>query len=503
MDLGRFSLTGPREANEDNCYVQDLSKMGSFPRDIRAYIMVSDGMGGYQGGDVASSLAVESAEKYLPQLAQLVQNGMVDIDPLAAMAEIVQRAHTCIKYKAQERGGVNMGATYVGAFISSTHAWIGHVGDSRAYLIRDGEAIQITEDHSQVGRMLSRGVITEEEAQNHPNRNRIERALGFPNYEIEFDEVELRAGDALLLCSDGVYTAVKGAVLAECVDEMGSAQEAAQEIANEAIACGTDDNSTVVVAMGFAGPRGDTDPNLPVVVPNTEITQPESGPKQAMRTLTDFDGVAPIRDEDPIPMDAAFAPRSSQGERRRRQRSGTDAYARDRYTSSRRGADDRQSTRSRGSSQRRRSSQEAQGQGGRTRKYDAQNSGRSSRSRRSSESRGSGSRAGKGGIVSQSSLDWRTMLIFGIVIVAVAIISFFLGSATAGMKSADEPASNVAAGVSATQDAGGGAGDLNAPGTQQPRVPNNAIPVSDGDDASEPGDSGSTGGISSVDPNDN
>lgn len=453
MDLGGFSLTGPREANEDSYFFQDFSSSGSLPRDINAFVMVSDGMGGYQGGDVASSLAVEAAQSYLAQLVQLARGASVDIDPLAAMAEIVQRAHDAIMIVARERGGASMGATFVGAFLSPSHAWIGHVGDSRAYLIRDGEALQLTEDHSQVGRMLSRGVITEEEAQNHPNRNRIERALGFPNYEIEFDEVDLEDGDALLLCSDGVYTVVKGTVLAECVEEMGNAPDAAQEVANEAIASGTDDNSTVVIAAGFSGASSRPASKRVTTLTGAEGIKPVPERKSAVRTLTDFDGVEPVRDYDPMPESMTSAQRRSAGQRTRRQRSATDRRegerrASDRYDSDPRADADYRSehrpARSRDAAQRRSGSHASQGQGGRVRRREPLP--QSSRTRRpaayrDSASRGSASRAQRDAHAPQSRFTWRTAILIGVIVIAIAIIALLVFNTLAGVKPADDSTS--------------------------------------------------------------
>ena len=248
MDLGGYSAIGPREANEDSYYYLDFSSVNSFSNGAAAFVMVSDGMGGYQGGDVASQLAVENAQAYLDRLLNMARGNQVELDAHGALVEIIQAAHAAIIDRAAQLGGANMGATFVGAFISPAHAWIAHVGDSRAYLVRNGQAIQLTEDHSQVGKMLSRGLITEEEAQNHPARNRIERALGFADAQPDFNETDLLPGDELLLCSDGVYTVVGAAGLVECLAAAENAQDAAQYVVGTALNRGTDDNSTAVVA---------------------------------------------------------------------------------------------------------------------------------------------------------------------------------------------------------------------------------------------------------------
>lgn len=279
MNVGGYTATGPRDANEDNFYFLDFSDLGAFTNGICAFAMVSDGMGGYQGGDVASGLAAACAKSYLTQLIEMAGSNQIDLDVPAALTEIVQNAHESILAEANTRGNLSMGATFVGVFVSRTHAWIGHVGDSRCYLVRDGRCRQLTEDHSHVGHMLSRGVITEKEAQNHPDRNRIERALGFNDARPDISEVDLVPGDALLLCSDGVYTALDADRLEACVSGAHDASEAAQRAVKLAIRRGTDDNSTAVVVMdgGHGGRRltgtlttgtgsGDTQVNAPTLV---------------------------------------------------------------------------------------------------------------------------------------------------------------------------------------------------------------------------------------------
>lgn len=262
ISVGACSAAGPREVNEDSFYAVDFSHVGSISHGIIAFTMVSDGMGGYQGGDVASSLAVMCAQDYIASLLDMAANNLVDLDVEAALGEIVGNAHDAIVAEAAARGGATMGATFIAAFLSRNHAWIAHVGDSRAYLVREGEAIQLTQDHSQVGRMLSQGLITEREAQNHPNRNRIERALGFSNARPDFNEVDIYPGDSLVLCSDGVYTVLSSHQIGACVTAAANAESAAQKLINASLSHHTDDNCTVAVA-GFADAGAQTSARKP------------------------------------------------------------------------------------------------------------------------------------------------------------------------------------------------------------------------------------------------
>ena len=253
MNVGGFSATGPREANEDNYCAIDFSSVRSFANGITAFVMVSDGMGGYQQGDIASGLAISSAESYISQLLEMAKGNQIDLDAAYALSEIAQNAHEAILAKAHDCGYSGMGATFIAAFVSASHVWIGHIGDSRAYLIRGNEITQLTEDHSQVGRMLSSGLITEHEAQTHPARNRIERALGFSGGDPEITEAAFVPGDALLLCSDGVYTVLDKSAIESCVSNGGSAESIARRVVRSSLDAGTDDNTTAIVVLNREG----------------------------------------------------------------------------------------------------------------------------------------------------------------------------------------------------------------------------------------------------------
>lgn len=286
MKLAGCSTAGPRPINEDSFYYRDFSDVLSFSNGVSAFVMVSDGMGGHEAGDVASKLAAQAAEHYLANLLEMAQTHQIELDVPHAFREIVQNANEAILFESQTRGSASMGATFVGAFLSPFKAWIAHVGDSRAYLIHRGEASQLTRDHSAVGRLLSEGLITEKEAQDHPKRNVIERALGMTSDDPEITEVLLVRGDALVLCSDGVSTVLSAQAITSCVVDADTVDDAAEELINAAIKKGTDDNATAVVA-----------------VENWNILRSYSTKRGmrglARRTLTAADKIAPIRAASP------------------------------------------------------------------------------------------------------------------------------------------------------------------------------------------------------------
>ena len=249
MKLDGCSAKGSRAHNEDSFFCADFSKHNLFANGITALAVVSDGTGGPGRGDTASDIVSAEAERYCYELLERARGGRLSLDAAATLEEIAQNAHDAIQQEARKSEGPSMGATFVAAFASPTHAWIGHVGDSRAYLVRDGRALRLTEDHSKVGRMLREGAITEQEAQVHPERNKIDQALGLGVRTVEIDETDLAPGDVLLLCSDGVHAALSSDELAACVQGADDAAAAAKRIVRAALSAGTDDNATALVVL--------------------------------------------------------------------------------------------------------------------------------------------------------------------------------------------------------------------------------------------------------------
>ena len=247
MQHGGSSVSGPRPYNEDAYISRDLSRHESNLGGLQAFIIVSDGMGGHEAGDVASATVIKTANSYIDGLLDLADSAKLAVDPAQALVEIVAEAQEAVLTVAAERAVASMGATFVAAFVSADKAWIGHVGDSRAYLLRGGTARQVTVDHSQVGRMIADGTLTEEQAQQHPSRNVIERAIGFSGAEADIDIVDLLPGDAIVLCSDGVSTVLPADTISQVATSALNAEDAAEALTSAAVHAGTDDNATVIV----------------------------------------------------------------------------------------------------------------------------------------------------------------------------------------------------------------------------------------------------------------
>ncbi len=160
--------------------------------------VLADGMGGAQAGEVASELAIEAFREALPR----DQDGLVHTIETANA-----RVHESSERTPEYHG---MGTTCTVAYVAEEEVIIGHVGDSRAYLLRDGELIRVTVDHSLVGELVARGKVTEEEALTHPQRSVITRAVGpEPTVKVDAERIAARAGDVFLLCSDGLTDMIR------------------------------------------------------------------------------------------------------------------------------------------------------------------------------------------------------------------------------------------------------------------------------------------------------
>jgi PPM family protein phosphatase len=199
---------------------------------------VADGMGGAQAGEVASRLAAESFEA--------VQRGTES--PEAYLRAIAKTANARIHRLAEaEPSRSGMGTTFTAALLEGEEVGFAHVGDSRAYLFRDGELKLLTSDHSLVEELRRQGRLTDEQAEDHPQRSIITRALG-PERDVEIDTMTYRArpGDVYLLCSDGLTTMIKEDRIAAILEEAGSLDEAVTRLVAEANEAGGRDNITVV-----------------------------------------------------------------------------------------------------------------------------------------------------------------------------------------------------------------------------------------------------------------
>ena len=201
--------------------------------------VVADGMGGAQAGEVASRIAVEAFEQGLPDSGS----------PEERLATRVREANAQIYERSRaDRGRAGMGTTLTAAYVDDTHVAIAHVGDSRAYLFRDGTLQRLTQDHSLVDELVRRGKLTEEQAAEHPQRSIITRALGpEPDVEVDTWTYPARAGDVVLLCSDGLTSMISEERVKATLVEHENLDEAGDALIREANEAGGRDNITVVL----------------------------------------------------------------------------------------------------------------------------------------------------------------------------------------------------------------------------------------------------------------
>ncbi len=239
-DIGKI-----RQMNEDSYSVHTYD-------DGRAFAIVADGMGGHRAGDIASTMAIDVVHERL--LAKLNE---AHADVRESLYEAVESANDRIyDYSLKHSSMIGMGTTIVVAVIVDEHLYVAHVGDSRLYLIREGQIVAVTSDHSHVQNLVNQGIITAEEARFHPKRNIILRALGTDSFvEIEVNQFAWNRGDCALLCSDGLSNMLSDPRLVEIVSQALPAEELVQQLVAEANEAGGDDNITAVL-MFHANEKG-------------------------------------------------------------------------------------------------------------------------------------------------------------------------------------------------------------------------------------------------------
>src|SRR5438876_4371021 len=255
--FGKTDLGRARDDNEDRFLVADLSrKTASLLPDVRQHdigprgtlLVVADGMGGAAAGELASEMATDTIYAHLLK----TWNAENEVTPQRfayRLKEAVEVANASIHAHAKAHPVVRgMGTTTTAAGVLNDHLYLTQVGDSRAYLIRGGQAHQITKDQSLLLRLVEAGELTEEEAAQSERRNIILQALGpDPKVKVDLTHQELRRGDLLVLCSDGLSGLVKREEIAEAIGQGADLPGAAERLIALANERGGPDNITVVI----------------------------------------------------------------------------------------------------------------------------------------------------------------------------------------------------------------------------------------------------------------
>jgi serine/threonine protein phosphatase PrpC len=296
-----------REENEDACFAQVVENDGV----VAGIFIVADGMGGYHAGEVASKIAVERISQQLQALfappsaqptmrlnkgkrsrgrgvrllpragtkddpnktrplaakqpeaseapaedtgngavtQQLTESLIVDHYAEKLRAAVEESSESIVAYGKQHSEARGLGSTLTAALVIGEQAFIANVGDSRTYLLRDGKLERITQDHSLVERLVQAGQIEADDVYDHPNRNLIYRSLGANKSEVEVDifTEKLHAGDALLLCSDGLWEMVRDPQIQSILNEVADPQAACDLLVERANENGGEDNITAVL----------------------------------------------------------------------------------------------------------------------------------------------------------------------------------------------------------------------------------------------------------------
>lgn len=230
-----------RTMNQDFVYASD-EPVGALPN----LLIVADGMGGHQAGDLASRYTVEAivdSAKKNP-----------DRNPIRVLRTAIEAANKKVLEKADSDENLSgMGSTVVAATVVDEYLYVANVGDSRLYLIRD-RIKQITRDHSLVEEMVRMGELNREEARNHPDKNIITRAIGArPRVMVDFFDLRIEKGDTILLCSDGLSNMIEDEEIEKIIKKGRELPKTAMDLIARANQNGGKDNIAVVLAKPLTG----------------------------------------------------------------------------------------------------------------------------------------------------------------------------------------------------------------------------------------------------------
>ncbi|HEY3271159.1 MAG TPA: protein phosphatase 2C domain-containing protein, partial [Geothrix sp.] len=238
-------------------------------------VAVADGMGGAAAGEVASREGLAAIALYLfGHWGRLAPGKGRETDLIKALEAAVREASDAVlRYSDDDRTARGMGSTLTAAVLWNGCAYVAQIGDSRAYLLRQGALHQLTEDQTLVNDLVAQGTLTREQARNHPQRNMITQALGSPQpLKVALSRLALRRGDRLLCCSDGLHGEVGDDHIREILNQNLSPRRSLELLLDEAIARGARDNVTGVVLIL-------NDPSLPLPTPGEpiDLLYPDSG----------------------------------------------------------------------------------------------------------------------------------------------------------------------------------------------------------------------------------
>lgn len=280
----RSDVGSVREHNEDSYLVKT------------PLFVVADGMGGHEAGEVASNIAVTTMEAHAPK----------STSPEALAAAVIKANEAVLRGAQDGTGKPGMGTTLTAAFVFEDEATIAQVGDSRAYLLHDGQLQRITRDHSLVADLIEQGRLTEAEARFHPQRSVITRALGSdPHMQPDLYTLHVEEGDRLLLCSDGLCSMISDEDIEEILLDNPAPAHACDALVEEAIIAGGLDNVTVIVIDPLGDPPSEK--NEDDIVEERVVGLPEDARADEEEPAAPAAAAAPV---EAAPTQAAHASKS-------------------------------------------------------------------------------------------------------------------------------------------------------------------------------------------------
>jgi protein phosphatase len=241
VEIKSYSYTHVGKVREDN---QDALRLCDPVDDLTIadghLYGIADGMGGYAHGGVASSLALETFFETF-----YAANG---VSPSQKLRVGIQNANLSVYQTAQRLGAGRMGTTLTAVNIVGRKLHIAHVGDSRAYLIRDQKSICLTNDHTQVGELVRMKVLSPEKVRTHSQRSKLEKCLGMELFvQPDIFQVPVQSGDIVVLCSDGVWASIQDDEFAKLITESNDPEDLCKQIVELAMERESDDNLSIII----------------------------------------------------------------------------------------------------------------------------------------------------------------------------------------------------------------------------------------------------------------
>lgn len=245
----KFSVYGITDVGKRRAINEDNFVIYGFNNSNVGFLLLADGMGGHNAGEVASLTAVETVKHELEKTVEETQHDRIVYNLLSSIDYANKKVFELAIHDITKAG---MGSTFVAAYVVENKLYLANIGDSRAYLVTENDVVKMTVDHSVVQELVDGGSITPEEAAVHPDKNIITRALGTEQFvDADLFEYSLKSGDYILLCSDGLYEMINDSLFYEILKKHENLEDAAKEMVEIANENGGRDNITVIILKCF------------------------------------------------------------------------------------------------------------------------------------------------------------------------------------------------------------------------------------------------------------